>query len=57
MNYYKTTNLSIQNNNINCNLFINELLLEYYDESKFNFYRENYEYLRKNMLNILKRKR
>lgn len=50
MKYYKTSNLSIQNSNINTNIFINHLLLDYFDKSKFTFYNDTYNNLRKNLL-------
>lgn len=50
MKFFKTSNLSIQNDKINSNIFINELLQEYLDESKYIFYDETFDNIRKNML-------
>lgn len=50
MKYYKTSNLSIQNANINANIFINCLLLDYFDQSKFYFYNDTYDNIRKNII-------
>lgn len=51
MKYYKTSNISIKNCNINTNIFINELLLDYLDVSKYYFYNEEYNNLRNNIVN------
>lgn len=51
MSYYITTNTSIYDNIINCNIFINELLIDYYDNKKFVFYYSTYEDLRNAILN------
>lgn len=51
MKYYKTSNLSIQNNHINSTIFINYLLLDYLDTSKFYFYNDSFDNVRKNIIN------
>lgn len=51
MKYYKTSNISIQNDNINSTIFINHLLLDYLDSSKFYFYDDSFDNVRKNIIN------
>lgn len=51
MKYYKTSNLSIQDNNINSIYFVNELLYPFYNDKKYVFFKENYDTLRKNIVN------
>lgn len=51
MSSYITTNISINDNVINSNTFVNELLIDYYDRNKFTFYYSKYDDLRKNILN------
>jgi len=51
MSHYITTNTSIYDDMINCNIFINELLIDYYDNKKFIFYYSTYEDLRNSILN------
>lgn len=49
MKYFKTSNISVHNSNINTNIFINNLLLDYFDKSKFTFYNDTYDNIRKNL--------
>jgi len=51
MKFFKTSNLSLLDCNINSTIFINELLLEYLDNSKYIFYNEEYNVLRNNIVN------